>query len=532
MDHALGIDASASSTGSIASSTSISVSASTRSSLSSSGLSIASTTSSTTSSATATLLTSTAVPATASGQPSSTSSSAPNSVGVPTSTPAEKSLKPRAVFAHVIVGNTYNYTIKSWATDIALAASKGIDAFALNVGNDAWEPSQVAYAYAAAGQYNAKLSGTNGTTTASGFNTTASGPFKLFLSFDMSSLPCAAATDVQPLQTYIAAYANNTSQMTYNGRVLVSTFAGEACTFGAGSLNQAWVNAVKPVNSSLPDVWFVPSFFVDPQTFPSLPVLDGAFHWNSGWPMGNYNISFAPDTSYISKLGGNRTYMAASSPWFFTHYGPDTFNKNFIYRGDDWLFAARWEQLVQNRTAVPFTEVVSWNDFGESHYVGPVSGVQPMSQAWVNGFDHQGWLDLMQYYISAYKTGAYPTITKDRVFLWGRLYPANASAPADTVGKPANYQWTQDYMWAITLLPTPANVTLSCGNTTQTTLAPAGLTKLKLPLTLPGSTASCAAKAVVARGRTTALTFAPAGYTFSARPPSYNFNAFVAASPL
>lgn len=32
--------------------------------------------------------------------------------------------------------------------------------------------------------------------------------------------------------------------------------------------------------------------------------------------MGNANITFAPDASYIANLG-NRTYMAAASPWFF-----------------------------------------------------------------------------------------------------------------------------------------------------------------------------------------------------------------------
>jgi glucan endo-1,3-alpha-glucosidase len=26
--------------------------------------------------------------------------------------------------------------------------------------------------------------------------------------------------------------------------------------------------------------------------------------------------------------GSKKTYMAAASPWFFTHYGADTFNKN------------------------------------------------------------------------------------------------------------------------------------------------------------------------------------------------------------
>ncbi|KAI0327727.1 glycoside hydrolase [Cubamyces sp. BRFM 1775] len=431
-----------------------------------------------------------------------------------------------AVFAHVIVGNTYNYTVNTWSTDIALAASKGIDAFALNVGGDSWEPAQVANAYAAAGQYNANRTAPAGSTSNSTNSTSSAAPFKLFLSFDMSSIPCSSASDAQRLQTYIKMYANNTSQMTYNGRTLVSTFAGEACTFGTnGGLNQAWTNALKPGDASLPSVWFVPSFFVDPKTFQNLTVIDGAFNWNSAWPMGNYNITFAPDLSYINNLN-NRTYMASVSPWFFTHYGKDTYNKNFIYRADDWLFAQRWELLVQNRTLVPLAEVLTWNDYGESHYLGPVDGVQPMSQAWVNGFDHQPWLDLMQYYITAYKMGTYPTITKDRVFMWGRLYPANATAPSDAVGKPDNWQWTQDYLWAVTLLTAPANVTLSCGTSSQTTQVPAGLSKLKLKLS-----ANCAAKATVMRNKATALSLSPKGFNFNTHPQSYNFNAFVAVSP-
>ena len=157
-----------------------------------------------------------------------------------------------------------------------------------------------------------------------------------------------------------------------------------------------------------------------------------------------------------------------------------------------------------------------------------------------------GWLDLMKYYIAAYKTGSYPTITKDRVFLWARLYPANATAP-DSVGKPDNWSWvcvivmdpscqqaltgslvhqTQDYLWAVALLTAPANVTLTCGSSTQRTEVQAGVAKLKLKLT-----SSCAVNATVARGVRTPLQFAPAGFNFSVQPPSYNFNAFVAASP-
>ena len=52
-------------------------------------------------------------------------------------------------------------------------------------------------------------------------------------------------------------------------------------------------------------------------------------------------------------------------------------------------------------------QIISWNgpwpnewrasnidpyspDYGESHYIGPIAGAQPNSQAWVDGFDHQG----------------------------------------------------------------------------------------------------------------------------------------------
>lgn len=78
---------------------------------------------------------------------------------------------------------------------------------------------------------------------------------------------------------------------------------------------------------------------------------------------------------------------------FSQHYGPDTYNKIFIYRGDDWLFCQRWELLIQNRASVDIAQVLTWNDYGESHYIGPIAGAQPKSEAWVDGFDHQGKLN-------------------------------------------------------------------------------------------------------------------------------------------
>lgn len=61
----------------------------------------------------------------------------------------------------------------------------------------------------------------------------------------------------------------------YNNKMLVSTFSGQSCYFGTGSVNDGWNVAVK---NWLPPVHFIPAFFIDPATFASLQVVDGAFN--------------------------------------------------------------------------------------------------------------------------------------------------------------------------------------------------------------------------------------------------------------
>jgi glucan endo-1,3-alpha-glucosidase len=108
----------------------------------------------------------------------------------------------------------------------------------------------------------------------------------------------------------------------------------------------------------------------------------------------------------------NSSAASANQRQLLQHYGPETYNKNFIYSGDSWLFVERWEHLIANRAQLDIVQVLTWStsrqgvmisvpryrrlmfryldDYGESHYIGPIQGAQPMSEAWVNGFDHQG----------------------------------------------------------------------------------------------------------------------------------------------
>ena len=160
----------------------------------------------------------------------------------------------------------------------------------------------------------------------------------------------------------------------------------------------------------------------------------------------------------------------------------------------------------------------------------------------------KGWLDLQQYYISAFKSGVYPIILRDRVFLWARLHPASADAPQDGIGRPLRWEsvraaavlspspvfadatplQTGDFLWAM-IFSAGGNVsvTLGCGGYSETAeLSGTGAFKLRMPLSGPGGQIS----AVLHREGSVAVSLVPAGFVFSHRPTSYNFNAFVASS--
>lgn len=327
--------------------------------------------------------------------------------------------------SHFMVGNTYPYTVYDWLDDIKLAHKHALDGFALNVGREEWQRDRVLDCYQAAER--------------SGL------PFKLFISFDMTSIPSESTEDTGLLLDYVKAVAYHPNQFRSDGKVVVSTFAGEHSRFGCETTNQAWT-AVKMVLEKITPIHLIPAFFVDPSAHYNLTCTDGYFNWNGGWPV-HLTPESPPeeircpkldsDSHHLRNLAG-KTYMAAVSPWFFTHYGEDSWNKNWIYRGDDWLFVRRWEQLMAMRDKVDIVQVISWNDYGESHYIGPIKGAQPNSQAGVDGYPHKAWLELNSYFARAFKTGRYPPVTRDKIYMWARPHPKDAWAP-DDVPRPRNW---------------------------------------------------------------------------------------------
>ncbi|KAI0698316.1 glycoside hydrolase family 71 protein [Cerioporus squamosus] len=425
----------------------------------------------------------------------------------------------KLVVAHFMVGNTYPYTIHEWKEDIVLAAARGIDAFALNVGPEDWQYESVALCYAAALELQT--------------------PFKLFISFDMTTIPGSTRQDVHHLRKYLTAYAHHPHQLLYHGKVLVSTFAGQDSLFGHATVQEAWQFVKESLEDKAARIHLIPSFFMDPRRYPHITAMDGYFNWNGSWPIHltvdspREEVECAKldtDRHHIHHLGG-RTFMAAVSPWFFTHYGPKSWNKNFIYRGDDWLFVRRWTQLIAMRDQVDIVQIISWNDYGESHYIGPIKGAQPNSEAWVDGFPHDAWLDLNEHFAHAFKNGAYPPIERDRIFLWSRPHLKDAEATDDKVPRPAGWQLTDDKFWVVVFATAPGEVRLlgaNGGHDGRSWSVKKGMTTLSHPMTAGGGM-----KATMLRRGAVVAECAPTHDEFRVheRPRTYNFNVFVAASP-
>lgn len=487
------------------------------------------------------------------------------------------------VVAHHMVGNTYPYTLQDWIDDIQLAHSKSIDAFALNMGIDEWQPARIDDAYKAAEQ-----SG-NG--------------FKLFISLDMTSFPCASSADAGRLRNIVKSHLNSPAQFKFNNRSFVSTFAGENCNFGHSNAVDGWTTEFTQHPDLAGQIYFVPAFFVDPNRFGDFhAVMDGAFAWDSGWPQKVDNqfaqqqlgknlqnspsispalrvvnkvlapadqklssgviktlleeleavlspvqkavSSFIGDTDLDSQFlqglnvlhgqlqkrdgsGASKpTYMAAVAANFFTHYGPDTFDKNFAYLGDQHLLAKRWEAIIRNRAQYDIVQILTWNDYGESHYCGPIKGSLPKSEAWTIGFNHTAFLDVHKFYAEAFKTGAFPEITEDRLVIWSRPHAALAKAASDNVGAPKNFDLFQDNVWALAFTSAPGTVTLQTSPTSSKSFdVLRGVTKLAIPI-LPGDSMTGS----IERNGQKVVEVAAPGFTFQGDPKTFNYNYFVAGA--
>ena len=374
----------------------------------------------------------------------------------------------RQVFAHVVQGNFQAYTAFSWAADVALAASSGIDGFVLNVGHDPSDSAQLALAYSAAEAY----------TEAHPYH-----PFYMCVSLDMVYTSRFGSADAI-LQQYVVPFAGRPGQYKRNGQVFLTTFSGEnAATWleGNADINSAWAGLkLLALSKYSVSIFFAPMWtgLSASTAVSSHPVVDGIGQW-LGWPITNSQPSTLVDRTFQDDaVRNNKLYLAPISPFFSVHM---TSENNYIYRSDDWLIVNRYLQLIRLETVPSLVELISWNDYGEGHYIGPLRSEAnlptetmsagaytsdmphnvSLSSSLLHGYDWsspllapypQALLTLILFLNTYYKTLAFPTVSNTSIWLWHRPHPRDAVATADLLSRPLNAAWTSDNVYAVVLV--------------------------------------------------------------------------------
>ncbi|KAL2024224.1 hypothetical protein VTK56DRAFT_9380 [Thermocarpiscus australiensis] len=355
----------------------------------------------------------------------------------------------KEVFAHMIVGNLPEFELADWEDDIRLAQAAKIDAFVLNIASQ--DPI-------------------NGRSLDLAFQAANNLGFKMFFSFDYLAQGPWPKDQVISL---LNKFGNNPAYFKHDGvRPFVSTFEG------LGSAAD-WPDIKAATNA-----FFIPDWSsVSAQEAVRLAggVADGLFSFNA-WPNGDTNMTTDPDRAFLEALRPeDKPYMMPVSPWFFTNL--PGFDKNWLWRGDG-LWDLRWRQVADAQP--DFVQILTWNDYGESHYVGPVRekelGLFAAAHApinYVRGITHDGWRTFLPFYIEQYKAdGRVPRIQAEAAAAYYRPAPALACPSGGTTGNTAAFgqtevppeQLVEDSVFYAALLNTDAGVTVtvSIGGRQQT----------------------------------------------------------------
>ncbi|CAG8034747.1 unnamed protein product [Penicillium salamii] len=390
------------------------------------------------------------------------------------------------VFAHFMVGIVGNYELEDWKVDMAAAQSTGIDAFALNCASiDTYTPTQLALAYKAAAEIG----------------------FKVFISFDFAYWNNG---DTAKITAYMQQYAAHPAQMQYKGAAVVSTFVGDSFNWD-------------PVRKGTSHPIYALPNLQDPAEATTIASksADGAFSWLA-WPTdGGNSIIPGPmttiwDDRFFHFLEG-RTYMASVSPWFSTHFN----TKNWVFICEN-LPTLRWEQMLSLKPDL--VEIISWNDYGESHYIGPSepNHSDDGSSQWATNMPHDAWRELYKPYIAAYKSGASaPTVEEDKLVYWYRPTPKGVVCTGDSLGAPNGISMLSDSIFVATMLTSPATLTVQSGNNSPVSInVPAGITTSNVTMGVGDQ------RFTLTRGGQTILS-GRGGLTVQDHCTHYNFNVYV-----
>ncbi|CAD6446789.1 70f8fb62-2be9-40c0-91c7-3914c6610b41 [Sclerotinia trifoliorum] len=347
----------------------------------------------------------------------------------------------RAVFAHFMVDNTGEFTQQKWLIEMQLAITANIDAFALNIASGRlFNDEQISNAFAAA----------------------SSADFKLFFSFDYAS---EGAWDKAVVTALLQQYTSNAAYFhtTDTSQPLVSTFEGPASAAD-------WIEIKASTGCFFIPDWS--SLGANAALELEGGVADGLFNW-AAWSQNGERMNTYIDASYLQYLG-KKPYMMPASPWFYTNL--PGFDKNWVWPDISMsLWSDRWTEILLQKP--DYVEIISWNDYGESHYISQSSPSPPFLDGddtfdYVTGIDHDAWTYPLAIWAEQYKTGK-ATVTEESLILEYMLHsPNDCNDGNTTVNTASQYQieslpadiMTYKYIGFTATLGSMANVTIHVGD--------------------------------------------------------------------
>ncbi|KAF6236135.1 hypothetical protein HO173_005764 [Letharia columbiana] len=372
------------------------------------------------------------------------------------------------VFAHYMIqfappGLNGNSS-PDYSTDINMAKAAGFDAFAIDYTD------------------NAALFATNLDIL---YHTASTLGFKLFLTIDTTTM-----YDVAQVVNITSFYANSPAQLKdAAGNIFLSSFEVNPPGWN-------WqTNVIDQLNIQNIGVNFLPgSLGQDGAYEASLPDRGtGLFTWIH--PALSASEEAAVDQTFAdARDSSGKPWMAGVAPWFFKRLASET---NWLNAQDSNIYIDRWVELLKLKP--DYIEVISWNDFGESHYIGPADTTPeaelmlPSKADYYGNLDHSAFLKMSTFFINTYKAGeTNVTVTADEedVFFFYRPQPVNNIPTNDTYldnawPLPENASSIADNVYVVPFLSEPATIYLSSGGYSTSMDAPSFLSKSAITFNSP-----------------------------------------------
>lgn len=372
--------------------------------------------------------------------------------------------EPKKVFAHYMVCiPTYGggSSVADYQKEIQAAQAAGVDGFALNCGSWTKEPyykQRALLIYQAA-----KDLGTG---------------FELLLSIDHAT----GISDAE-VKDMVETVREHPNQFRYKGKPVVSTFAGDA-------------SKTRFLRKTFGDsVVYVPFYYPKPAAeMPGQGQVEQVFNEHSADVDGFFHFGAAGTSAQMVKTnrrmaqqwkGSGKLFMAGISP-FYRGYGINY--RVFNYNGFEGV-AQQWEGAIED--GADWVELVTWNDWGESSYFAPLPENAPAASLWDGHWgrltSHKAYLDASLYYSTWFKTGRKPEISRDRLFYFYRLNPADVRANKflNDAGKlelalPDNAKKLPDEVYVTVFLKSPAELTIHSGSTDRVFSLPEGVSHVSV----------------------------------------------------